>query len=234
MTTVSHERALALLRGGEMELLGIMQGASNYTFAVRVTAGEDETIAVYKPQRGETPLWDFPQGTLYKREVAAYELSQALGLDIVPPTIMRQGIHGIGSVQFFIDVVPEQHYFTLMPARADDFRVVAAFDMLANNADRKGGHCLLENETGRVWFIDHGVCFHVEDKLRTVIWEFAGEPLPEQVRAALEAFVMPPVMTDLLTPEECDALEARRASILSLGVFPEQPDDRRSYPWPPV
>ena len=142
-------------------------------------------LAVYKPQAGEAPLWDFPDGTLGQREVAAYTLASALGWPSVPPTVWREGPEGPGSVQAFVDADFEEHYFTLRSAFAEQFRRVAAFDLVANNADRKGGHCLLVRDTGVVWLIDHGVCFAVEPKLRTVVWDHAGEPVPgSKVRPA--------------------------------------------------
>ena len=231
------ERVLGLLASGEIELLGLMPGASNYTFACRVADGELETLAVYKPQIGETPLWDFPDGTLYAREIAAYRLGEALGWSLVPPTIEREGPHGVGSLQLFIEHDPEQHYLTLMPEHADEFRKVVAFDVVTNNADRKSGACLLEHGTGRLWFIDHGVCFHTEPKLRTVMWDFAGEPLPEHVvegLRALQSADFGALLGDLLAPDEIVETRARLDALLREGAFPEPPEDRRSYPWPPI
>ena len=220
-----------------MEALGIMPGASNYTFAVRLDDGHLKALAVYKPQDGETPLWDFPEGTLHRREVAAYELSEALGWGIVPPTLLREGPHGIGSVQLFIDATPDMHAFTLMPAYADALRLVCAFDLLANNADRKAGHCLREDSTGRIFAIDHGVCFHVEDKLRTVLWDFAGEPISRQVREGvtrlLDGFPAER-FEEFLDVEEVRALRERAEDLLDMGHFPDPPQDRRAYPWPPI
>src|SRR5712691_10814787 len=157
-----------------------MPNASNYTFLSEVADPERTVLAVYKPRDGETPLWDFPEGTLCRREVAAYVLSRSLGWPSIPPTVLREGPHGPGSVQQFIRFDPTEHFFTLRETRLDDFRAVAAFDVVVNNADRKGGHCLL-GEDGTIWLIDHGVCFAVEPKLRTVIWDFAGDPLPESL-----------------------------------------------------
>ena len=145
--------------------------------------GEDAVRAIYKPRRGERPLWDFPSG-LDHREVAAYELSEALGWDLVPPTILRDGPLGMGSVQLFIEADFEQHYFTLYEDEAhhDALRTMCAFDLVGNNTDRKSGHCLLGLD-GRIRGIDHGLMFHHEFKLRTVIWEFGGEPVPEPILA---------------------------------------------------
>lgn len=234
----SAERVLSLLAAGEIEVLGLIPRASNYTFAVKVADGELETIAVYKPQAGETPLWDFPDGTLYRREVAAHEVSDALGWNVVPPTIVREGPHGVGSLQMFVDAEPGEHYMSLMPSHAGVFRRVAAFDVVINNADRKSGHCLLERETGHVWVIDHGVCFHEQPKLRTVIWDFAGEPLPDEILAGLERVRADAELFErlgaLLAPKEIAAMRARVEALIALGRFPDPPEDRRPYPWPPV
>lgn len=240
-TRLTADRVEQLLANGAMELLGLLPGASNYTFACSVNDGEHGCFAVYKPQRGESPLWDFPDGTLYRREHAAYLVSQATGWDIVPPTIVRDGEHGVGSVQLFIDHDPEQHYLTMMPARADDFRRVAAFDIVINNADRKSGHCLLERETRHIWFVDHGVSFHTEPKLRTVIWDFSGEELPADVvdglrrlGAGLGDGGLGARLAEHLHGDEIEAMQLRLATLLDEGVFPFPPEDRRSYPWPPI
>lgn len=236
------ERVTDLLRAGEVEVLGLMPDASNYTFAVRVSHEDLRALAVYKPREGETPLWDFPDGTLFAREMAAYEVSAALAWDLVPPTVVRDGPYGIGSLQLFIDGEPEKHYLTLMPEHAAVFARVAAFDVVVNNADRKSGHCLLERGTGHIWVVDHGVCFHVEPKLRTVIWDFAGEQLPDGVRADLQRFVDELAaggepcrrLQDLLAPDEVAAVRARASELLATGRYPDVPRDRRPYPWPPI
>jgi hypothetical protein len=227
------ERIKALLRDGGIEMLGLLAGASNYTFAVGVNDGDLKTMAVYKPRAGEMPLWDFPDGTLYKREIAAYALSEALGWSLVPPTIERDGPEGVGSLQLYIEHDPSNHYMTLMPEQADVFRRVAAFDLVSNNADRKSGHCLLENETGRIWVVDHGVCFHTDPKLRTVIWDFAGEPIPAEVAQDLSAFE-PEVLSPWLDAYEVESVRRRVAGLLDEGRFPDPPEDRRPYPWPPI
>jgi uncharacterized repeat protein (TIGR03843 family) len=229
---------LALLTEGEIEVLGLMPDASNYTFAASVATGERRALAIYKPRDGEAPLWDFPEGTLYAREVAAFVVGEAMGFGFVPPTVARDGPHGIGSVQLFVDAEPAEHYFTMLRERADDFRRVAAYDVVVNNADRKSGHCLLEKGTGRIWFVDHGVCFNTDDKLRTVIWDFAGEPLPDDVVAGLKRLLgsraLDETLRPLLEPDEIDAVRARAAGLLDAGSFPDPPEDRRAYPWPPV
>lgn len=224
----------ALLEAGDIELLGVMPGASNYTFGCTVTGPDAKTVAIWKPAQGEQPLWDFPDETLYLREVAAYELSDALGWDIVPLTIVREGPYGIGALQAYVDHHESEHYLTLLDRYADEFRRVAAFDVIANNADRKSSHCLLEKGTNRIRVIDHGVCFHVEEKLRTVIWDFAGEPLPADVVTELRAADPWDRFEDLLDPEEIDGMALRLERLLQRGTFPDPPLDRRAYPWPPV
>ena len=185
---IDRARQLALLRDGAVDIVGRMPWSSNATFLVDVALGEQHAQAIYKPLRGERPLWDCERG-LHRRELAAYLLSEALGLDLVPPTIIRDGPLGEGSLQWFVDADHEQHYFTLHESRSDlhdALRTVAVFDLLANNTDRKSGHVLIDVD-GHVWGIDHGLCFAAEFKLRTVVWEFGGEEIP----AALVAAVAP-------------------------------------------
>jgi hypothetical protein len=228
------------LGSGELEVLGLLPHASNHTFLARARAGQEEVLAVYKPRRGEAPLWDFPDGTLCAREVAAYVVSRTLGWPNVPATVLRSGPYGVGSAQRFVDHDPEEHYFTLAERFAAEFRRVATFDIVVNNADRKAGHCLL-GEDGRIHLVDHGVCFSDEPKLRTVIWDFVGEPLEEQARADVRRLAdevrAGPVrdeLANLLSPAELDALEARAEEVASLERFPEPGPDRRPFPWPPV
>jgi uncharacterized repeat protein (TIGR03843 family) len=223
-----------------MVVLGLMPNASNYTFLARCTDADEEVLAVYKPRRGEIPLWDFPDGTLHRREVAAYALSRELGWPNVPPTVLRDGPEGWGSAQLFIPFVEEQHAFTLEPDRADDLRRIALFDIVANNADRKAGHCLLGDD-GHVYVIDHGVCFSTEPKLRTVLWSFIGETIPPALRAdlarldgELDAGPVARELRDLLEPDEIEALAARLRRLLALGTFPEPEPGTRPYPWPPI
>ena len=223
------------LAGGELEVLGLLPGASNHTFLGRV----GRVQVVYKPIRGEAPLWDFPPGTLAAREVAAARLARALGWPHVPATVLRDGPAGLGAVQEFVASVPGEHFFTLREERPDDLRTVAAFDVVANNADRKGGHVLLGDD-GRVWCIDHGLTFHVETKLRTVIWDFAGQPLPERVAEDLERVRgeladggLRAELLDLLEAAEVDAASERAAALLEAGRLPE-PGPGRVVPWPLV
>jgi hypothetical protein len=230
---------LDLLANGEIRPLGLLAGATNYTFLVEVADGERSIQAVYKPRRGERPLWDFRQGTLHLREVAAYRLADALGWPAVPATVLREGSAGVGAIQAFVDADPSEHFFTLQGDRLDDFRPVAAFDVVANNADRKSGHCLLGRD-GRIWSIDHGLCFGTHAPLRSVIWEFAGETLPQdllvdvkRVAGELRSGPLRGAMTELLTKEEVDATADRAESLVEEGVFPH-PGAGRAHPWPLV
>jgi hypothetical protein len=230
-------RALAL---GEMELLGLLPNASNYTFLARCRADEDEVLAVYKPRRGEIPLWDFPDGTLHRREVAAYLVARALGWPRVPPTVLRDGPEGPGSAQLYVDADPRHHFFTLETERPDDFRRIALFDLVVNNADRKGGHCLLDDD-GTIWVVDHGVCFSDEPKLRTVIWTFVGEPIPPHEHGDLRRLTdelepgreLRRELDALLSPSEVAAIQARLGTLLDAGAFP-YPGPGRPFPWPPI
>lgn len=218
-----------------------MHDASNATFLCELSSGSLRTLVVYKPRSGEAPLWDFPDGTLCRRELAAYLVSRASGWDFVPPTVMRDGPMGEGAVQLFIESEPGEHYLTLATGREDVFRRVAAFDVVINNADRKSGHCLLERFGERIWVVDHGVAFHAQPKLRTVIWDFAGEALPEDVLDGLlrletslrSADGFRVEISTLLDGSEIDALEDRLAALLHRGRFPE-PGASRPYPWPPI
>jgi uncharacterized repeat protein (TIGR03843 family) len=238
--TSSHdELALRLLAQGEMEVLGLMPRASNYTFLARVRLGDAEANAIYKPRDGEVPLWDFPDGTLCKREVAAYVVASSLGWPSVPPTVLRDGPEGIGSAQLFIEFDPRHHFFTLQEQRTDDFRRIAVFDAIVNNADRKGGHCLLGKD-GEIHVIDHGVCFSSSPKLRTVIWDFAGDPIPEvlladvaRLEAELRDGPTRAALAGLLDPIELDATHRRTETIIRSKRFP-LPGPERPYPWPAV
>jgi hypothetical protein len=228
------------LERGTLTILGLLPNSSNYTFLAEATEGETRTLAVYKPCRGESPLWDFPDGSLAAREVAASEVAAALGWPPVPTTVFRDGPEGPGSVQAFVPFEPQEHFFTLERRFPEAFRAIATFDLVANNADRKGGHCLL-GEDGRVWAIDHGLCFHVEPKLRTVIWGFADEPIPGELVDGVAALgraldAGDPALDrlrSLLSADEVTALRRRIASLVADPVFP-LPRGERPYPWPPV
>jgi Phosphatidylinositol 3- and 4-kinase len=224
---------------GELEVLGLLPNASNHTFLARAKSADEELLAVYKPRRGEAPLWDFPEGTLCAREVAAYVVSRALGWPNVPATVLRDGPYGVGSVQRFVPHDPEEHYFTLAERFPEEFRRVAAFDMVINNADRKSGHCLL-GEDGRIFLVDHGVCFSDEPKLRTVIWDFIGDPLEEGTRADVRRLAgeirggqVRDELANLLAPVELGALTERADTVAAAVRFPE-PGQDRPFPWPPI
>lgn len=228
----------ATLEHGTLEILGRLPWSSNASFVVQVCFEDDETVAVYKPVRGERPLWDFPPG-LHRREVAAWLVSEALGWGLVPQTIVRDGPLGEGSVQQFVDADHAQHYYTLYDGGDDavlaQLRTVCAFDLLINNTDRKSGHCLLD-EAGKIWAIDHGLAFHAQCKLRTVIWDFAGEPVPDALRRDFARFAAQPLPTaidELLDPFECDALTTRARGLSETEAFPSDQSGRR-VPWPLV
>jgi hypothetical protein len=231
-----------LLGRADLEVVGRMRYASNGTFLVQATAAGVDITAVYKPRRGERPLWDFPDGTLCHREVASYEVSRALGWGIVPVTVLRDdGPLGPGAVQRFVEHDPEEHYFTLVAQHPDRFREFAVFDILANNTDRKGGHCLHDEVNDVIVGIDHGLTFHPMWKLRTVIWDFAGEPLTPEVTDAVcrldRDLVNGPIgarLADLLSPPELAALSTRATDLLRDGHFPHPDPGYHSVPWPMV
>ena len=233
---------LDALQYGKYQLQGQFLSGSNYTFMVDLKYKKMTMTAVYKPLRGEQPLWDFPAGSLSKREVAAYEVSELLGWDFVPPTIFRRkGPLGSGSLQIYIDHDPDYHYFNFSEEDRLRLRPVALFDLLINNADRKGGH-ILKAADGHLWLIDHGICFHVEDKLRTVVWDFAGERIPEDLLADVCRFIdleeneqlVSRQLSQLLRKGEIAALITRARRLADRGIFPTPLGTRRSYPWPPV
>src|SRR5215510_11317607 len=208
------------LQHGDLELKGQFTLGSNYTFLAKVTYQGETYSAVYKPKRGEQPLWDFPENSLAHREVAAYLISESLGFHIVPFTLLREtGPYGAGSLQQFIEYDPEYHYFNFTESDKELLRPVVLFDLLVNNADRKGGHVFFENKTHKLFAIDHGICFHEDDKLRTVLWDFGGQKIPEDLRSRLT--LSPGLLTDLepyLSQSEIQALCARAASLLKRGA----------------
>jgi hypothetical protein len=230
---------LALLCTGEIEVIDQVNWSSNYTFLTQVNGPEGEVPAIYKPARGERPLWDFPVGSLAARETAAYQTSHALGWNFVPPTVLRDdGPAGPGSMQLFIDVDHERHYFTMDEKEKDRLPPVVLFDILINNADRKGGHVLLDAQDN-LWLIDHGVCFHTDYKLRTVIWDFIGEPIPDLLLSDLRTFIdslsdpsnhTSPLFS-LLSVDEVEALVQRGKKLIEHRTFPG-PGSGRPYPWP--
>jgi hypothetical protein len=200
-----------------------------------------QATAVYKPQRGERPLWDFPDGTLCYREALSYSVSKAIGWHLVPPTVLRAGPHGLGSLQLFIDHDSEANYFTLGERFAPQLQQFALFDYLVNNTDRKGGHVLLDAR-GKLWGIDHGLTFHVMPKLRTVIWEFAGQRVPDSLlddaqrlcsQLELGESDLRRQMDGLLSDTEVRAMQRRIARLLEHKRFPS-PGAGPNHPWPPV
>ena len=221
---------------GSYEIKGQFTFGSNYTFLVDVQHEGNEYPAVYKPLRGEQPLWDFPENSLAGREVAAYLVSEHLGFHIVPFTTLRDdGPFGAGSLQQFIEYDPEYHYFSFSEEDRQLLKPVVLFDLLCNNADRKGSHVFFEKDTRHLYAIDHGICFHEENKLRTVLWDFSGQSIPPDLLAPLSGIKsLLPSLEPYLTPRELSALCARAEAILKKGVFPRQPRDRRAMPWPPL
>jgi uncharacterized repeat protein (TIGR03843 family) len=228
---------LAILSSGEVEVKGRMPWSSNATFLTEVRCGEDELRAIYKPLRGERPLWDFPSG-LFRREVAAWRLSELLGWAIVPETVIRgdDAPLGEGSLQRFVDADFEQHYFTLYEDEQhhDALRRMCAFDIVANNTDRKSGHCLLTPADGHIWGIDNGLCFSTHAHVRTVIWEFGGEDIPDAILQDLAALEVGDAFDGLLDPDEIEAIVERADDLVAEGTFPVSDAYGRAYPWPLV
>ncbi|MFQ6026375.1 MAG: hypothetical protein ACE5Q6_02545 [Dehalococcoidia bacterium] len=223
-----------LLQNREFVTCELTPFGSNYTFAACLRWEDRTCQAIYKPRDGEVPLWDFPRGTLYKRECAAYLLSEILGWDFIPLTIIRDGPYGIGSVQLYVDHDPSQNYYNLTEADADDLRLIASYDLVANNTDRKANHVLVDPR-GKLWGIDQGLCFHADTKIRTCIWDFCGEPIPQthldSLVLLLDQLPRPQgrlqELLDLLLPEEIEALYQRVRWILSEKVYPGLPGRRR-------
>ena len=236
MNTPANNTIKAALQSGEYDLKGQFMLGSNYTFLVDVEYEGETYQAVYKPCKGEQPLWDFPENTLAQREVAAYLLSEQLGLHIVPVTIMREdGPHGRGSLQQYINYDIEYHYFNFTVEDKNLLKPVMLFDILINNADRKGSHVFFENETHKLYAIDHGVCFHEENKLRTVIWDFAGQAIPDELLAPLsQAGGWSALFASYLSLTEVVALQNRAERLLASRTFPQAPRDRRAFPYPPL
>ena len=232
--TLATSQACDLLRRGKIRDCYLFSNGSNYVFLVTLVKEEMEFKAVYKPRQGEAPLWDFAGGTLYKREYAAFIVSEALGWYLIPPTVIRGGPYGVGSMQWFIDTAGNQ-------AKIKDTSIlkqVALFDYLTNNADRKAGHFMVDRN-GRLWLIDHGVTFNAEPKLRTVLWDFSGQPIPGELLADVKGLLgklkpggrLREALRHLLDESEVEALELRINAILGKPVF-VYPGPHRSVPWP--
>jgi len=237
------EDPFSFLERGTIEGIELIPWGSNYTFAALLRA-EDGTCCygVYKPRRGEVPLRDFPSGTLYKREVAAYQFAIQLGWDMIPPTIVREeGPHGIGSLQLYVEprAGASAQYERLRESHRCDLQRMAVFDLIVNNADRKGGHCLLDVR-GHIWGIDHGLTFHHVPKLRTVIWDYCGEPIPDEILQPLREMRSDAARIDklehtlrpLISAQELDTLFQRWDRLLANPCFPDL-DPYRNVPWPP-
>jgi len=241
-STFEKSNILKALQSGTLTVQGQFMESSNYTFLGKIIFQERSWSVVYKPQKGETPLWDFPLGLLCKREAAAFIISEWLGWDLVPPTVFRSnGPLGQGSVQLFVDNNPERHYFSFNEKTKERLRPAAVFDLVINNGDRKGSHILLDDHD-HLWLIDHGVCFHEEDKLRTVIWDFAGQPIREDLLNDLQRIIAK-ITTDkasqkeikqYLSIAELNAMQSRILRLIQLKTYPYPEKNRRVFPWPPL
>lgn len=234
MSGLADDRAGEVLSAGAIEIHGRIEDSSNTTLLVTARLGHDELLAVFKPERGERPLWDFAPG-LWRREVATYELDRILAVDCVPLTVARDDPDfGPGSMQRWVFEDGIEHYLTLRDRAelAPWFRALAALDVVANNTDRKSGHVLYAD--GRCWAIDNGLCFHVDDKLRTVIWEFAADPISPPLLERLEAVAAGEVgpLRGLLADEEVAVTIRRAASLVEAGVLPEPVATGPYPPWP--
>lgn len=236
------DRLLEVLRKGDIvEEHGAMRWSSNYTFLLSIAHDDVEAMVIYKPQKGERPLWDFPDGTLCYREVAAFETADALGWSLVPPTVLREGPHGLGSIQYYVDHDPQINYFSFTETMYPQLQRMAAFDHMVNNADRKGGHCLVDGDD-HLWGIDHGITFSADPKLRTVIWDFAGQPVPDSLLEDVQKLCglldnpdneYHQKLNALLSKREINAFQHRVQKLLQTRRYP-QPGRGPNYPWPPV
>ncbi|GII32161.1 SCO1664 family protein [Planotetraspora mira] len=237
---LDDEAAMRLLRDGKLDVAGRLVEATNMTLYCSIRHGGQVAACVYKPVRGERPLWDFPDGTLAAREVAAYEVAAATGWRIVPPTVYRDGPFGPGMVQLWIDTDPETDLLALVRSRHPGLRRMAVFDAVVNNADRKGGH-LLPLEDGHVYGVDHGVCFSADDKLRTVLWQWRGKQLSRDavtmltgLERDLERGRLGRRLRELLTPAEVEATWERVRRLIQTGIHPYPSEDWPAIPWPPI
>lgn len=239
------DEALHLLQVAEVDMLGLVDDASNTTVLCRLGApAPDGAHAVYKPARGERPLWDFPDGSLHRREVAAWAVSDFLGWDLVPPTVLRDGPLGPGSLQMFVPHDPAEHYFTLVtePRWHEPLVRLGVLDLVTSNADRKGGHILRRHGTDHLYGIDNGLMFHVEPKLRTVVWDLPDVAVPDGVAQDLRLLCadlrgdgpLARLLGRLLVPAEVGVLARRADRVAGLTHLPDLPADARPYPWPPL
>jgi len=235
----SMARLVDVLAQGKIVACKELPWGSNYSFAVAVALPDNEQdsiLAIYKPRRGEVPLWDFPDGTLYLREYASYLLSQFLGWDFIPPTVIREGPYGIGTIQLYVEPDEGVEYEQLYVDHPLELERIAVFDLVTNNADRKLSH-LLRDRHGKLWGIDHGLTFNAVPKLRTVIWDFCGRPFAPSIRADLEQVVQSRVrltalrslLASYLSTEEVEETLRRLRCLADLGVHPRL-DPYRNYP----
>jgi hypothetical protein len=238
-SVLDHGAAHQLLTDGALEVVGRLVEASNTTLYCRISTASAEATCVYKPEAGERPLWDFPDGTLARRELAAYLVSELTGWAIVPPTVYRDGPYGPGMVQLWIDIDDQVDLIELLSSDDPRLRRMAVFDAVINNADRKGGH-LLPTPDGHLYGVDHGVCFAADDKLRTLLWRWAGQPLPLEAVAVLVRLrsqlsqELGAELAALLMADEITALDQRIARLLGSGRYPMPNPDWPAIPWPPV
>jgi len=233
MGTVDNVLTLRDLSQGEIQIEGRLVEASNATLygSIHVDGAALGNV-IYKPQSGERPLWDFPHGTLAQREVAAYQLSETLSWDLVPPTLLREGPYGLGMVQSWIEIDEDVDIVDVGQGEHPDIIRMALFDALINNTDRKFGHLLPIGE--RIYGCDHGVTFHEDDKLRTVLWQFRGDAIPDQLLKDLALVdVAIPALSQLIHPDEVSALIHRRDMLVEVGIFPQPSEDWPAVPWPP-
>ena len=231
---IENELAVEILNFGEIEIVGRMPWASNGTFLTNLSHDKLNIQGIYKPGKGERPLYDFPQG-IYKREIAAFELANHLGWSLIPPTVLRDGPLGNGSLQLYVPCDYEKHYFTIHEDSKfkNDLIRLATFDLLVNNTDRKAGHVLVGKDD-LIWAIDNSLCFHKEFKIRTVIWDFSGEEIPKQLISDLTGIIdegVPEKLSELLSPNEIEALLQRTRALITNGSLPYDPSGRQ-VPWP--
>lgn len=235
---LDDDAALSVLREAEITAAKLVPWGSNYTFAVGLSTDDDrECLGIYKPQAGERPLWDFPAGTLYLREYASYLLSAWLGWGLVPPTVVRDGPHGVGSLQLYVEPTDEEiDESTFWGRRSLPIERMVMFDHIANNADRKIGHCLVDTRD-RIWGIDHGLTFNADPKLRTVLWQFSGEPISASVREDVERLLcgtadIMAAFGDILSPFEIAAFLRRASALAEDGRYPRlDPYHNVPYGW---
>lgn len=240
---LTSQEVVEILQNGTIEAEhGMLRWSSNYTFLLSISHADRSLMAVYKPHKGERPLWDFPDGMLCQREMASFLTSEVLQWQIVPPTVLRQGPHGVGSMQFFIEHDPELNYFEFDEDKMPQMRMICAFDILVNNADRKGGHCLVDSQ-GHVWGIDHGITFNSSPKLRTVVWDFAGEFIADTLLDDMDRLCTQvdnpksdyrQALNQLITEREIHAFQHRIQHLLKSRKYPQPGPGGPNYPWPPV